>query len=629
MSISAFESLPAEIIFDIFKYLSPREIIQSFASVNKRLLRWIMYEYLWHIHIGDETMSLLTFINYCENILTVIGGRLISLRVTLTNIIGGWAIIASSLRCHPSLSLKRLHLIHIKPHEFDKLLRSHLIKQIHTLIVDVTDCSPFKAQSNEGFYLTKVCSQLPCLTVCQLPFDICDEKPDEVDQYSFMSQIYLPKITNTTHLRKLTIGMSTSYFLERLFTCIPLIENLSVGVKDISSKKKSLLSRKPSPVAAHFLPYLSKLSINCEDNHSFHHSMVLFSCVLNQLSHFSLKLEEYAKIADPLIISYATLQQLCLNRLGASTIYDLNLFFCITNDVEQKQIFKTFINHCLVNQQQPKLIVQETNHCEIYDKQHSFIVYTLPYNGKKFSSHLFCRNTQIFSQTAINPLQLFPHVQELHLDGFLYNNCFSDLRNCQNLAVSMVPWARLRKISICGSDCLKSDILMRILQMAHNVRSLEIVDDVGRLPRMILHNRSNLAYRINKQVNDNLRIHSLNILDYTTTLFNAEQFCISLYNQLPQLKSVAFHIWDSYGSDRWKPLCVADGKHKSTIMIVKLLRFIVDHFYELTSLHLYFISKRERNSPCFPHLIRQQLHEQSLSRPFRLRCSDDAIHIWL
>ena len=156
MRITTFESLPADVILYVFEYLSPIEIIQSFSSVNKRLSRMIMHEYLWHIHLANSTMSLLMFTDYCQNILKVIGGRLVSLRVTLTNVIGGWSLISSSLRCHPSLSLQRLHLIDIKPYEFDRLLQCHLIKQIHTLIVDVINYSPFKEQTIEGLYLTKV-----------------------------------------------------------------------------------------------------------------------------------------------------------------------------------------------------------------------------------------------------------------------------------------------------------------------------------------------------------------------------------------------------------------------------------------------------------------------------------------
>jgi hypothetical protein len=42
----------------------------------------------------------------------------------------------------------------------------------------------------------------------------------------------LPKLSNTIHLRTLTIGVNTSKFLQRLLECIPSIENLSVGIQD-------------------------------------------------------------------------------------------------------------------------------------------------------------------------------------------------------------------------------------------------------------------------------------------------------------------------------------------------------------------------------------------------------------
>jgi hypothetical protein len=42
----------------------------------------------------------------------------------------------------------------------------------------------------------------------------------------------LPNLSDTTHLRTLTIGMNTSYFLKHLLSRIPFIENLSLGVND-------------------------------------------------------------------------------------------------------------------------------------------------------------------------------------------------------------------------------------------------------------------------------------------------------------------------------------------------------------------------------------------------------------
>ncbi|CAF0789852.1 unnamed protein product [Adineta steineri] len=181
----------------------------------------------------------------------------------------------------------------------------------------------------------------------------------------------------------------------------------------------------------------------------------------------------------------------------------------------------------------------------------------------------------------------------------------------------MVPWSSLTKISICGTDFIKSSLLEAILKMAFNVRTLEISDDIGRLPCMILRNKNNLGNRINEQ------IQSLNIWDCTITLLNAERFCIRLYNQLPNLKNLTFHIFNSYYFQEWKPLCVVDGKNKSTIMIVNIIHFIVDKFQELVSFYIYFMRQAQYHSPCFPHLIRKQLHEQPLSRPYRLRCTDE------
>ncbi len=156
MSVSSFEILPDDILYEIFRYLSPIDVLQSFLSLSKRFSRVIRNEYLWHIHIGDSTMSLMMFNDHCHNVLKLIGNRIVSLRVTLTNVIGGWSLISSSLQYHQTTLLQRLHLINIKPHEFDKLLRNHLIKQLHTLLVDVTPPNPFNRLQVEGIYLVKV-----------------------------------------------------------------------------------------------------------------------------------------------------------------------------------------------------------------------------------------------------------------------------------------------------------------------------------------------------------------------------------------------------------------------------------------------------------------------------------------
>ena len=160
MAVSKFELLPVDIFFEIFDYLCPVDIVQSFLSLNKRFSRIVMYEYLWHIDIGDSTMSFSRFNDFCENVLKFIGSRLVSLRVTLTNTIGGWSLVSSSLKYYQTTLLQRLHLINIEPHEFNNLLRNPSIKQLHTLLVDVTPCNSFNYFEVEGFYLTKVRREL-------------------------------------------------------------------------------------------------------------------------------------------------------------------------------------------------------------------------------------------------------------------------------------------------------------------------------------------------------------------------------------------------------------------------------------------------------------------------------------
>ncbi len=156
MSVSSFEVLPDDILYEIFRYLSPIDVLQSFLLLSKRFSRVIRNEYLWHIHIGDSTMSLMMFNDHCHNVLKLIGSRIVSLRLTLINAIGGWSLISSSLRYNQTRLLQRLHLIDIKPHEFDKLLRNHFVKQLHTLLVDVTPSNPFNCLQVEGIYLVKV-----------------------------------------------------------------------------------------------------------------------------------------------------------------------------------------------------------------------------------------------------------------------------------------------------------------------------------------------------------------------------------------------------------------------------------------------------------------------------------------
>jgi hypothetical protein len=111
---------------------------------------------MWYIHNDGTKASLSMFKKFCENVLKLIGCRVVSIRLTLSNIIGGWSLVSSSLAYHRTTLLRRLHLIDIKPHEFDKLLRNSLIKQLHTLLIDLKEESKFNNQVVEGAYISKV-----------------------------------------------------------------------------------------------------------------------------------------------------------------------------------------------------------------------------------------------------------------------------------------------------------------------------------------------------------------------------------------------------------------------------------------------------------------------------------------
>ncbi len=70
------------------------------------------------------------------------------------------------------------------------------------------------------------------LKICRLPFNHHVTYDDQIGNYSLTYEMTLSNLWNTKHLRTLTIGIHTSRFLERLLLCIPLIENLSFGIRD-------------------------------------------------------------------------------------------------------------------------------------------------------------------------------------------------------------------------------------------------------------------------------------------------------------------------------------------------------------------------------------------------------------
>ncbi|CAF2057908.1 unnamed protein product [Rotaria magnacalcarata] len=570
-------------------------------------------------------MSLSMFNNLCQNVLKFIGRRVVSFRITLSHVVGGWSLISSSLQFQQKILLQRLHLIDIKPHELDKLLSNHLIKQIHTLLIDVTPSNPFNDLKVEGVYLANVFSQLPLLRICRLPFNHNYEVVNQLGKSSLKLQMILPNLSNTIHLRKLTIGIHTSVFIGRLLRCIPFIENLSFGVDDpsIDENKGFDINSLPAPIDCHHLLYLSRLRIYCTDNISFHRIVTFLSFIFGQFSQLSLKLEIFSSISDPFIILGDTIQKLCIDRLKPCATYFLNLSFYVEDDLEEKTIFISFLKASFIHRQRPKVFIQG---CPGYGTtyMYSFVVYTLPYNDTILPTTLFATNLEKQYQMSTNAVDLFPRANELVLISSKEDkSSFPNLAYFKSPIPSLVPWSLLTKISIEEGDVVPAAELEAILRMAYNVRALDLGILSSIVLRRILRNHDNLGTRVNQQ------IQSLDIDDITLTLGSAQRFCRLLSNQLFNLKQVSFCIYDSYVRFHWGPLSIIDSKNEFTKRIVNMIYFLVDHLQQLVSLHIKFISRTSYETPCFPNLIRQQLHQYPLSRPCRLRCSSEMIQIWL
>ncbi|UJR07375.1 hypothetical protein I4U23_011661 [Adineta vaga] len=626
MMISNFECLPVDVVFEIFGYLSPVNILQSFYSLNKRLSTILIYEYLWHIHIDDNTMSLTIFKDFCQNVIKLIGRRVLSLHIRLNNIIGGWSLVLSSLKYQQTTLLRHLHLIDIKQHEFEKLLCDRLIRQLHTLLVDLIDSSSFKQQIVEGAYLAKVCSQLPNLRSCRLPFNFCLFTRDQLLKVLTPPPplMTLPNVVNTIYLHTLTIGLNSIDFLERLVKCIPSIENLSVGIQDAIIFDKDEYDFIPLPVAvdSSLLPRLSRLRMNCVDKRSFHRTVALFSSVFIQLTHLSLKLFASISISDSLIISGDTIQQLCIDRLRTSAIYTLKLTFRVRNDSE-KIILHTFFNAPFTRRQRPKVFIHEYDRWMTTDKCYYVAVYTLPYNGTILPTYLFSKDLAKSCQMSMNAFELFSHANELVISDYGNKVCLSNIRNCKSSISLLIPWSLLTIISITNCDVITADELEPILRMAYNVHTLRIYKNRRISSSAIMRIYDNLESRASEQ------IESIEMHDRMLTLNKAKPICMLLCNRFSNLKQFSFTIYQSLDIRSANSSYIIVYKNESTKSIINLIHFLVDHLQQLVSLRMEFVCCTSSETPCFPNLIRRQLHEWPLNRPYRLRCSTEEIQICL
>jgi hypothetical protein len=166
------------------------------------------------------------------------------------------------------------------------------------------------------------------------------------------------------------------------------------------------------------------------------------------------------------------------------------------------------------------VFIQECDSLSIGHNYHCFIVYTLPYNDRVVSTHVFTsdlekyvenisllqkiyKNVLFFlirsSQKLVNPINLFSHANQLFINGFTGNSCHLDLGNSKSYISALVPWTQLTKIRVDIGNVISAFELEAILRMAYNVHTLQI-DDSDILSGALFSDTDNLGTRVNEQV---------------------------------------------------------------------------------------------------------------------------------
>ena len=149
-------------------------------------------------------------------------------------------------------------------------------------------------------------------------------------------------------------------------------------------------------IDAHLLRYLSRLRINCMNSLSFHRIIRLLSSVFGQLCQFSLKLQAFTSISDPLIIIGDIIQQLCIDCLQPMATYTLNLLLYATDPFEEKIVFKSFLKVAFTQRQRPRVFIYDLDEQDIivlgyilYHIMTKFFHYTYSVQNLKSISETF------------------------------------------------------------------------------------------------------------------------------------------------------------------------------------------------------------------------------------------------
>jgi hypothetical protein len=143
--------------------------------------------------------------------------------------------------------------------------------------------------------------------------------------------------------------------------------------------------RLPAAVDARLIRHLSCLRLNCLSNISFHRAIALLSSVFGQLKHWSLKLQAFTSLSDPLIILGDTIQQLCIDHLNPLSTYTLNLCIRAKDDAKDKIHFNSFVKAPFTGRKHPPVIIlEDLVNPIIYSNIHTLEALHFPENSQTY-----------------------------------------------------------------------------------------------------------------------------------------------------------------------------------------------------------------------------------------------------
>ncbi len=176
-----FEILANELLHEIFDYLSPKDLIRSFFSLNKRFTRLISQR------LFKCDFSHLSIIEY-ENLIQILPlNQIHSLKIS-----NKWTLnIFSRISFNSMINLQALTLAYISSNELGYLFQSkdffRICQQLNTFKIQSANINGLDRE--RIFVLQKIFSDMPKLRVCQIPLIDVNDLDDLIPSWTLVQLI--------------------------------------------------------------------------------------------------------------------------------------------------------------------------------------------------------------------------------------------------------------------------------------------------------------------------------------------------------------------------------------------------------------------------------------------------------